>query len=546
MPQTVRQVNISMIRINQLKLNIGAGQHELLALIRKNLRLSANEKFTYEIVKKSIDARRKDHIMYIYSVNVQLQNPDREKVIVRNVDNNNIMLTTVEKYRFPSVNYNKDSRIIIAGSGPAGLFCGLFLARAGLRPVIYERGADVDNRTRLVDNFWNMGILDSETNVQFGEGGAGTFSDGKLNTAVKEKAGRIRKVLETFVEFGANPEIIYINKPHIGTDILKKVVKNIRCEIEKLGGRVVFNAKVSDIYIEKNHIKGVHIITKNGEEYDDVCHSLVLALGHSARDTFEMLCRKGLAMEQKAFAVGMRLEHPQELISRYMYGDIDYSKLPTADYKVTAKASTGRGVYSFCMCPGGYVVNASSEQKMLCVNGMSYSARDGINANSAIIVTVTPEDFGSGDVLGGMYFQRKLESAAYKAGNGAVPYQLNEDFVKGRTGAGYGSVIPQIKGRSQSANLREIFPEYICETVIDGMKSFDKIIKGFNMPDAVFSGVESRTSSPVRMMRGDNMESISISGIYPCGEGAGYAGGITSAAVDGIRIAEAIAVSITA
>ena len=534
-----------MIRINQIKLNIEKEQSELATLISKTLRLSSDEKFTYEIAKKSIDARHKDRISYVYSVNVILEKQSKEFSIVKKVNNNNVMLTNEQKYNFPSVNFDKKSRIIIAGSGPAGLFCGLFLARAGFKPVIYERGADVDERTGIVDTFWANGNLDTETNVQFGEGGAGTFSDGKLNTAVKEKSGRIKKVLETFVEFGAEPEITYINKPHIGTDVLKKIIKNIRLEIEKLGGKVDFNAKISDIYIEKNRVKGVHISTRDGEEYDSICDKLVLALGHSARDTFEMLMCKGIAIEPKAFAVGMRLEHPQELISRHMYGEIDYSRLPVADYKVTAKASNGRGVYSFCMCPGGYVVNASSEKNMLCVNGMSYSARDGVNANSAIVVTITPDDFQSNDILGGMHFQRMLERAAYNAGAGAVPYQLNEDFKAGRISKGFGKVVPQIKGKIQSANLREIFPEYICETVIDGMKTFDKIVDGFNMPDAVFSGVESRTSSPVRILRGDTMESISVSGIYPCGEGAGYAGGITSAAVDGIKTAEAIAECMT-
>lgn len=534
-----------MIRINQLKLKLNADETELSALIKKGLRLKAAERFTYEIARKSIDARRKDSIMYVYSVDVRLDSREREQAVVTKLNNNNIMLTNEEKYVFPSVRSKENPRIVIAGSGPAGLFCGLFLARAGFAPVIYERGASVDERVDKVNRFWQDGILDCETNVQFGEGGAGTFSDGKLNTAVKDKSGRIRKVLETFVEFGANPEIKYISKPHIGTDILKNIVRNIRNEIERLGGKVIFNAKVADIYIEKNTVKGVKIREKGGKEYDDLCDRLVLAPGHSARDTFEMLCGKGMPMERKAFAVGLRIEHPQKFINRYMYGDMDSRKFPAADYKVTAKASGGRGVYSFCMCPGGYVVNASSEQKMLCVNGMSYSGRSGINANSAVVVTVSPEDFGGNDVLGGMYFQRRLESAAYKTGGGLVPYQLNEDFASGRKSTGYGNVVPQIKGGASPADLREIFPEYISETIIDGMKTFDKIIRGFNMPEAVFSGVESRTSSPVRILRDEGLESISLSGIYPCGEGAGYAGGITSAAVDGIKTAEAVAASVT-
>ena len=387
--------------------------------------------------------------------------------------------------------------------------------------------------------FFETGVLDTETNIQFGEGGAGTFSDGKLNSVIKEKDGRIRKVLETFVEFGANPEILYVNKPHVGTDVLSVVVSNIRNEIIRLGGTVNFNSKVTDIYIDTGKITGIRV----NDEYDEEFNAVVLAPGHSARDTFEMLLKKGIEMEKKSFAVGMRIEHNQSLINNFAYGRDDNGSLPVADYKVTAKAGNNRGVYSFCMCPGGYVVNASSEKNMTCVNGMSYSKRDGKNANSAIVVTVNPEDFGENGVLSGMYFQRQLEHNAYLQGKGSVPYQLNEDFIKGKATSGYGSVKPQILGKKTGADLREVFPEFICESIIDGMKSFDKIIHGFNMGDAVFSGVESRTSSPVRIIRNEMFESISVKGLYPCGEGAGYAGGITSAAVDGIKVAEAVALS---
>lgn len=524
-----------MIRINQIKLNINQSEEKLRDKICKTLKLNDNISFDYEIVKKSIDARKKEQLMYIYSVDVVLKNIN-EASVLKKIHDNNIMLTNRTKYAFPAVSDNS-KQIIIVGSGPAGLFCGLFLARAGFKPVIFERGANVHDRTAIVNAFWENGELDVNTNVQFGEGGAGTFSDGKLNTVVKEKAGRIRKVLETFVEFGAPREILYDSKPHIGTDILQRVVFNIRQEIERLGGTVNFNSIMTDIYVSNGVIKGIQI--NNSQDYE--CDRLVLALGHSARDTFEMLRERGLPMEPKAFAVGMRIEHPQSLINNYAYGTADTGNLPVPSYKVTAKADNGRGVYSFCMCPGGYVVNASSEQGRICVNGMSYSGRDSVNANSAIIVTISPEDFYKGDVLDGVAFQRSLEEKAFIAGKGAVPYQLNEDFQKGIAGTSYGNVIPQIKGKHNPANLREVLPEYLCESVIDGMKSFDKMIDGFNMPDAVFSGVESRTSSPVRMTRNDSMESIGISGVYPCGEGAGYAGGITSAAVDGIKTAEAIA-----
>ena len=525
-----------MIRINQLKLAINQPESMLETAIRKQLKLAKHHEFDYEIIKRSIDSRKKDNLLYVYAVDVTGINFSENEVL-KKLHDNNIMSTSREKYAFPSVNSSKEKEIIIIGSGPAGLFAGLFLARAGFKPLIFERGASVHERTAIVNAFWETGKLDINTNVQFGEGGAGTFSDGKLNTVVKEKAGRIRKVLETFVEFGAPREILYDAKPHIGTDILERVVYNIRTEIENLGSKVFFNSQMTDLRIVDGAIKSITI--NNDKEYS--CENLILAIGHSARDTFELLRDKELPMETKAFAVGMRVEHPQSLIDKYAYDDIDKSLLPVPSYKVTAKAENGRGVYSFCMCPGGYVVNASSEEGHTCVNGMSYSDRGGKNANSAIIVTLTPDDFYCNDVLDGVKFQRDMEKKVFLQKNGAVIYQQNEDFIKGNSSNNYGSFAPQIKGLHAPGNLREVLPEFLCESVIDGMKSFDKIINGFNMPDAIFSGVESRTSSPVRMTRNDNMESIGISGIYPCGEGAGYAGGITSAAVDGIKVAEAIA-----
>ena len=526
-----------MIKINQIKLSINASEEELKNKIRKLLRFNKNEIFDYTILKKSIDARKKDNLMYIYSVSVSINNINENK-LVKMLNNKDISIYNEERYSFPEItDNNPHKRTAIIGSGPAGLFCGLFLARAGILPTIYERGLAVHERAKIVNAFWETGELDTSTNVQFGEGGAGTFSDGKLNSVIKEKSGRIRKVLETFVEFGASPDILYVNKPHIGTDVLSIIVERIRDEIIRLGGIVKFNSTVTDFYINNGRINGLRI----NDEYDEEFDTVVLAPGHSARDTFETLCKRNVHMETKSFAVGMRVEHPQSLINNHAYGKSDNGNLPVADYKVTAQSENGRGVYSFCMCPGGYVVNASSEENMTCVNGMSYSKRDGKNANSAIVVTVNPDDFGSADVLSGMYFQRKLESNSYIAGNGRIPYQTNEDFVKGIKSQRYGSVKPCILGKHKGADLREIFPEYISESIIDGMKSFDKIVHGFNMADAVFSGVESRTSSPVRIVRNEFFESVSVKGLYPCGEGAGYAGGITSAAVDGIKVAEAVA-----
>ncbi len=530
-----------MIRINQIKIpitnDIQTLEKELLTKrITSILKLKDKNSFTYEIVKKSIDARKKPELYYVYSVDVEIKSRNGqiaskdEGKIVQRLNNNNIMLTTPVTFALPAS--SKPQKVIIIGLGPAGLFCALVLARLGYKPVIFERGSDVDKRTAMVKAFWEGGALDINTNVQFGEGGAGTFSDGKLNTGIHDKTGIIRYVLETFVKHGAKSDILYSAKPHIGTDVLSGIVKSIRNEIISLGGEVHFESAVTDVEIASGSVRSVTVNSKDIYE----CNSLVVATGHSARDTFKMLTDKGLAMEGKAFAVGMRIIHSQDFINTNAYGNSRIDHLPAADYKVTARSAGGRGVYSFCMCPGGYVVNASSEEGMLCVNGMSYSGRNGLNANSAIIVNVGPEDFGN-DILDGMAFQRKLEKAAYSATPGRIPVQLNEDFKAGRMSSGFPGVLPMVKGGYAYGNLREILPEYVAESIIDGMKSFDKMIEGFDCADAVWAGVESRTSSPVRIIRGEDFMSINCRGLYPCGEGAGYAGGITSAAVDGVRTA---------
>ena len=379
--------------------------------------------------------------------------------------------------------------------------------------------------------------------MQFGEGGAGTFSDGKLNTQISDTFGRIRYVLQSFVEFGASEEILYANKPHIGTDVLAVVIKNIRQHITALGGEVNFGSCLKKIEIKDGKVCGVVIADKDGE-YARKCSKVCLAIGHSSRDTFEYLHSENIDMEPKPFAVGVRIEHPQEMINYNAYADAAY-ELPAADYKVTYKTKNTdkeRGVYSFCMCPGGYVVNASSENGRTCVNGMSYSGRDSRNANSAIIVTVGPDDFGHG-VLDGIKFQRQLEANAYAEGNGKVPVQLFGDFEKNITTTKLGEVEPCIKGEYTFANLKNVLPSYVADSVVEGVHGFSKFIHDFDRKDAVLSGVESRTSSPVRIIRNDELVSTSVCGLYPCGEGAGYAGGITSAAVDGVKVAEYMAVT---
>ena len=525
-----------MIRITQLKLSINHTPEELAHKIRKALRLK-NEGFSYEIVKQSLDCRHKDDKKFVYTVDVSLQEKNQEGKIVRKVHDNNITLTNKKEYIFQTPgNEELKHPPVIVGSGPAGIFCAWYLAKAGYRPVVLERGEEAHIRQKTVEAFWKNGVLDPDSNVQFGEGGAGTFSDGKLNTLVKDSSGRNHEVLKRFVQAGAPEEIIYQQKPHLGTDVLVGVVETLRHEIEEMGGTFHFRSKVTDLVLEKGQLKEIEI---NGEQRipAQVC---VLAVGHSARDSFAMFEKKGIYMEPKSFAVGVRMEHPQSMINMALYGEEENEKLGAAAYKVTHTCENGRGVYSFCMCPGGYVVNASSEPGGLAVNGMSYQARDSRNANSALIVSVTPEDFPEEGPLGGVEFQRSLERAAWKAGNGKVPVQLFEDYQNHRPSTALGEVEPCIKGEYTPGDVRSIFPKEIGDSIEEGVLAFGKKIKGFDRPDAVLSGVESRTSSPVRIVREKDSLEANYKGIYPCGEGAGYAGGITSAAMDGIKVAEAI------
>ena len=521
-----------MIRINQLKLPIHHSTEELEKKIRKNLKLSSDDAFTYRIIKRSIDARKKPDIFYVYAIHVKVP---KEEQIVKRVHNPSVMLIQEKTYHYPEsgTEIMKHSPVII-GAGPAGLFCAYLLTEMGYHPIVLERGKKIADRKADVEEFWRTGRLNPQSNVQFGEGGAGTFSDGKLNSVVKDPFNRNQFVLETFVKFGAPEQILYDNKPHIGTDILADVIVSMRKYLEEHGCTFHFECLAKDFIIEDKQIRKVIC---EDEQFD--LDSVVLALGHSSRDTFERLNDLKIPMEVKNFAVGFRVEHPQEMINHQMYGDASYEELPAAPYKVTSNFPNGRGVYSFCMCPGGYVVNSSSEEERTVVNGMSYYGRDGKNANSAIIVSVDTKDFGASDALAGMRYQQKLEHEVYLLGKGKIPQQLFGDFCSNVPSTAYGEYESQTKGDTVFSNLRGILSEDVEESFIAGMNHFGHIIPNFDRKDAIMSGIESRTSSPIRIIRNDAFES-SVQGIYPCGEGAGYAGGIMSAAMDGLKVAEAI------
>lgn len=517
-----------MIRLRQIKVKI---EEDNLVNIKRQVikKIKVDQINKINIVKKSIDARDKNNIYFVYELDIETQ--FEEKLLKKNL--NDVIKTPNEEYIVEVTGTTPYERPIIIGSGPAGLFCAYILAEKGYKPLIIERGEQIEDRIKTVENFFKTNILNEESNVQFGEGGAGTFSDGKLNTLVKDKENRKNKILNIFVECGAPQEIKYLNKPHIGTDILRKVVINLRNKIISLGGEFRYNTKLTNLIIENNKISKIELNNKEIIE----AKILILAIGHSARDTYYMLKDNKLNMKPKPFAIGLRVEHPQIMINKSQYGN-NYDKLPPCSYKLTYTTKENRGVYSFCMCPGGYVVNSSSEKGFLSINGMSNYNRETTNANSAIVVTITPKDFGE-DITSGIEFQRRLEQKAYELGNGKIPIQTYIDYKNNEETKTLGNIKPITKGEYVPSNLNEILPDYVNRSIKEAMPIFGKKIKGFDRDDTIMLGIESRTSSPIRIER--NEEGISnIEGIYPCGEGAGFAGGITSAAIDGMKIAESI------
>ena len=517
-----------MIRISQIKLDVF--NNNLKKKISHIIHVNENEISNLQILKKSLDARMKPKLFYVYDVVCEIKN--EQNILKRNLPN--VSFYEEENFEFKITGKIKlKSKVVIVGAGPAGLFCAYMLAKNGYKPLLIEQGQCIEKRVEIVNKFLETGIIDEQCNIQFGEGGAGTFSDGKLNTLAKDKLHIQKEILKIFVECGAPKEILYLNKPHIGTDILRKVIINLRNKIINYGGQVLFNTKLTNILIKENKVVGIEVTDSDVIDTE----VLVLAIGHSARQTFYKLHELNFEMQSKPFAVGLRVLHNQEVINMSQYGSLD-DRLPSADYKLTYNCN-GRGIYSFCMCPGGFVVNSSSEKDGLVINGMSNYKRDSKVSNSAIIVTVNENDYGS-DLFAGVKYQEKLEKDFYNLLNGKIPVQLYKDFKNNKCSNNYGSVKPMVLGEIGFANINEAFPKNLADCFIEGMEYFGTKIKGFNNDDTLLMGIESRTSSPIRIIRDEFMVS-NILNVYPCGEGAGYAGGIMTSAVDGVKVSLAIA-----
>lgn len=521
-----------MLKVQGLRLRPGEPESKLTKKLQRELGCEVKG---FQVLRRSVDARKKDDLSLVYTLGVDVPH---ENQVLKKCRSKKVSRYLPQEYAFPVEHLRLSQRPVIVGAGPAGLFCALMLARVGARPIVLERGQDVDTRTEQVSAFWNGGALDPESNVQFGEGGAGTFSDGKLHTGVNDP--RMQHILKEFVSFGAPGEILWDAAPHVGTDYLKTVVKNIRLELQSLGAEVRFGHRLTGILTEENRISGAAVLGPEGK-YTLPTRHLVLAIGHSARDTFRMLYDAGVPMEQKQFAMGVRIEQRQRDITIAQYG-AEVSGLPVASYKLSCHPDTGRGAFSFCVCPGGLVVAAASQPGRLCTNGMSNHARDEENINGGLLVTVLPSDFGTDHPLGGVFLQEQLEQAAFELGGGNyfAPCQRVEDFLMHRPSAGPGKVVPSYTPGVTWTDLHRCLPEFLTDTLEQALPMLGKKLQGFDDPDAVLTAIESRSSSPVRIPRNAQGES-GIRGLYPCGEGAGYAGGIMSAAADGMKVAERIA-----